>query len=850
MTVCDQRCGCASGDPDAICACSDRRGPWHLRNPGGLPAIAYRVGDFASFRHDLVRHLPGEVALASWRPTVDSDLALQILDWWAYVADALTFYSERIANEAYIGTALLPDSVHRLIALLGYRPRPGIGAVATLAVLANGPDRIVLPDRFAVQSKARPGTEPQTFELTNGTAFEDPTSAPAEPPEDLLHPATPGGPPASAPPGTAEPPPHDQLLVRGGVLVKGKPTSISVGDRLLLIAEPWTAVTDPAIVVSVTGLTPEKDPHGRTNTRVQLAGADTFDSNAKAKDFRLRRATHETHLVTVPVGASVITDEVFVLDSTARFLKAGQPLLLELPGAGNGANRGAGFDVVRCASYEEVIWFANGDKTKPTAPDPSLDAKVQPPIPLIVASVGISVPSGATITTTYGSRVNEVAIRSGWVDVGTLLDTPVTRMTRLPGKLTLARRPSGVTPGVAHNAILEDARGRGTPVTATPAEDSGVVAVATSGPVPDLQPPLRLLWDLITVTRGESVRDEQLGVGDATLPGQNFKLSRSPVTYLSDGTNPADTGLRGSRSGDGYSSTIELIIDGIRWIEVPMLFGRGPAERVFATYEDDEGKTHVVTGDGTTGARLHTGSHVSANYRIGSGAAVPEIGTLSQVLKPVPNLAGVRNPVRAAGGGDREAREKLRDLAPRSVLTFGRAVSHDDYAAVAALAPGVARATAVWSWDPGEQRAVVQVWVGDDDGAVTSARTALREQADPNRPIVVLPAIAQSTTLRLTLRLDPAYVAADVVATARNAVSALFAPRVLQIGEPLYRSRLEAACALPGVLAVHDVLLGHELNFFFFHFDVETPGPRWFPGDGGFFDLHDLNISWEVSPGG
>jgi hypothetical protein len=44
------------------------------------------------------------------------------------IADILTFYNERIANQDYLRTADLPESVSHLIALLGYRPRPAIGA--------------------------------------------------------------------------------------------------------------------------------------------------------------------------------------------------------------------------------------------------------------------------------------------------------------------------------------------------------------------------------------------------------------------------------------------------------------------------------------------------------------------------------------------------------------------------------------------------------------------------------------------------------------------------------------------------------------------------------------------------
>ena len=39
-----------------------------------------------------------------------------------------------------------------------------------------------------------------------------------------------------------------------------------------------------------------------------------------------------------------------------------------------------------------------------------------------------------------------------------------------------------------------------------------------------------------------------------------LQLAKAPVTYLADGTDPSQAGQRGSRSGEGYSSTIELML--------------------------------------------------------------------------------------------------------------------------------------------------------------------------------------------------------------------------------------------------------------------------------------------------
>jgi hypothetical protein len=816
MTTTTQPCGCPTG-------CGEPPGRAPIGNPAGLPWIGYRSGDFASFRRQLLLHRPGEVELAGWQPTAGSDLGLQLLDWWAYIADVLTFYNERIANEDYLGTASLDASVRDLVGLLGYRPRPGIGARGTLAAIASGPEPLLIPAGFAVASKAGPTLPSQTFETTATVAFEQPTSVPGPRPDDVDTAAPTGGPPAFAPPGTAEAAPHDQLIARGGVLVKGTPTSIAAGDLLLLTTIAWTSVTDPAFLVTVTGTTPERDPHGRRNTRVQLSGTDPIPASAKAADYRLLRATRTAHLASMPTGAAVIGPALLVLDAPARYLTAGDPLLVEGPN---------GMDVVRLEKYAEQVWYANAAAATPDLPPSSTTG-----IPLVVAKLTISARSDNHLG---GAAPTRVTVRSGWTAAGTLLDTPVTTLAALPPTLTLAAPPPAA-PGEKQAALVEDATGVGASVTVTPAEGSAAVSVTQSGPTAadrPLQAPLRILWDLIEVSRGSTVRDEQLGTGDAAVAGQDFTLAKSPVTYLTDAPG---------RSGDGWSSTIVLTVGGRYWTEVPSLFGRGPDEAVFETHEDDQGRTHVRTGTGETGRRLPAGAPVTASYRVGSGAAVPPAGALTQVLTGVPNLRGVRNPVPPSGGADPEPATQIRRLAPRSALTFGRAISGDDYATVAAAAPGVSRAAAVWEWDPAEQRPMVRVYVGDDDDAVIAARRALAGQADPNRPAVVVPAMPRPIALAVTLRLDPSYVAAEVAAQAEHVLvdspDGLFAPGVLGIGEPLYRSRIEqVVCAVLGVIATHRLLLSQGKGRF-----LKRPrldGPRFDPGPGGFFTLaaDDLDV--------
>jgi hypothetical protein len=194
---------------------------------------------------------------------------------------------------------------------------------------------------------------------------------------------------------------------------------------------------------------------------------------------------------------------------------------------------------------------------------------------------------------------------------------------------------------------------------------------------------------------------------------------------------------------------------------------------------------------------------VVATYRHGAGAASPPAGRLTTILKPQPNLASIHNPVAVWGGGDAQDPDDVRDNAPASVLTFGRAISADDYVTVAALAPGVTRASATWSWDEAHQRALVKVYVGDDAGAAASAQAALVGAEDPNRPVKVAQATAIPLALSCTLLVSPTRVLDDVAAAAGAAIADLFGPRTMAIGQPLYASQIEAALLVPGAEAVH-----------------------------------------------
>jgi hypothetical protein len=153
-----ERCGC--------CAGTGRQTPRQVVNRPGLPAVAYRVGTHASFLETMKASLSqgDRQALAGLTTREQSDPAIAWLDTWATLADVLTFYQERIANEGYLRTAVERRSILELARLIGYTLKPGVAASVFLAYSLENGHEVVIPAGSRAQSVPGPGELPQSFE--------------------------------------------------------------------------------------------------------------------------------------------------------------------------------------------------------------------------------------------------------------------------------------------------------------------------------------------------------------------------------------------------------------------------------------------------------------------------------------------------------------------------------------------------------------------------------------------------------------------------------------------------------------------------------------------------------------
>ncbi len=106
--------------------------------------------------------------LQGLKTRTSDDPTIALLDAWATVADVLTFYQERIANEGYLRTATERRSVLELARLVGYQPRPGVASSVYLAYTLddNVKEDTIIPKGARAQSVPGPGELPQSFETS------------------------------------------------------------------------------------------------------------------------------------------------------------------------------------------------------------------------------------------------------------------------------------------------------------------------------------------------------------------------------------------------------------------------------------------------------------------------------------------------------------------------------------------------------------------------------------------------------------------------------------------------------------------------------------------------------------
>jgi hypothetical protein len=758
--------------------------PALVTNRPGLSAIAYRVGTHSEFKQSMLAALSDVTrpALQGLKTRDDDDFSIALLDAVATLADVLTFYQERIANESYLRTATERRSLLELARLIGYELRPGVAASAFLAFTMDdtpgAPPETTVDIGTKVQSVPGPDEKPQTFETVEKITARVEWNA--------IRPQT-----------------TQTLVPKFGdthVYLKGTATNLKPGDAILFVgpereADPGSERWD---FRRVTKVTPDFDAN---RTRVEWAGGLGTSTphlvlpsaNPKVYALRLRaslfgfNAPHPATLSndtldhysiskTPPISDWTfrINDQTIDLDATYPGILINSWLVLSEP------------------SYQEL--YRTTSVVEASRAEFTLAGK----------PTRVQVDTSENLKTKFepAYRATTVFAQSELLEIAEApIPTPITGATiqlaqppadLVKGQRLVASGKNGAT-GEAVSEIVQVAAIDGVTLTVTPPLKNSYARVRQKP-----EEGFSLNANVAHATHGETV-SEILGSGDAGQRYQQFILRQPPLTYVSAAT------------ASGAASTLELRVNDLLWHEAAALFGHDPQERIYVTYTDDDGKTTVEFGDGVTGARLPSGQdNVRAKYRKGIGLdGLVKAGQLTSLLTRPLGIKSVTNPEDATGAQDRESLDDARTNAPLTVLTLDRTVSLQDYEDFSRAFAGVAKARATWTWDGQSKR--VFITVAGPNGA------EIKPESDTY--INLLAALQQAGDPFVSLRLKsyrPAYfrfagkvkVNADyetdvVLASVEQTLRQQFSFDVRAFGQPVFSSEVIAAVqSVPGVVAM------------------------------------------------
>ena len=129
--------------------------------------IDYMARDYESFKQAMIELIPEK--LPHWTDRSEADFGSVLIELFAYMADILSYYQDRIANESFLATAQERRSVIQHLRLIGYELEPAAAASAGLSLIVSNDKKDVIQinrgDQFATESTAT--EKSKTFEYVN-----------------------------------------------------------------------------------------------------------------------------------------------------------------------------------------------------------------------------------------------------------------------------------------------------------------------------------------------------------------------------------------------------------------------------------------------------------------------------------------------------------------------------------------------------------------------------------------------------------------------------------------------------------------------------------------------------------
>lgn len=737
-------CGCCEGVSVET--------PILIDNRSGLSAISYRTGIHKDFLASLLAGLTTNDlgGLQKLTTRSEDDYTIALLDAFSVVADILTFYQERIVNEAYLPTAIEKYSLIELSRLIGYELRPGVAATTYLSFTAeensmqpsqeiasgikssvNAVPNFQIPVGTKVQSIPEQDEKPQIFETLEEleasakwnamevqtsqaqTNVDSKTEIFLQGLDNLLK----AGDTLLIVKGVTKKLERifsvellDDLKITKVVLEKARQSTNSFFIPMLnLVAKPFyfenIKTLDETVIgelikddININELDAIKNIQGWSTSELAMSLNNfqfTIPDETKVFVFRKRASVFGYN---APSEITINNTNTVVFNTLPEDEEVNIVTLdTEYP------------EVV--AGSEKYIAIQNGTNEQIHTIDQSENVPVN--------KYGMSGKSTKlTFTnnnkwwgedTLKGVRPTTVHIQSEKLKLSRIPiteplkanDTHIILSKFVPDlqkdKTVLISGELSNLPGVIRNEIhvLKDVY-----------VQQGFTTIELEKPLQNsfIRKTVRINANVALASHGETV-NEILGSGNAALKFQKFYLKHNPLTYIS------------SDSSTGTKSSLEIRVNNILWTEVDSFYGKSGKDHIYITRRSEEGNTMIKFGNGITGSRLSTGTlNVKATYRKGLGASgMLKANQLSMLVEKTINLKAVNNPLRASGAQDSESIEEVRSNANLTMYTLGRIVSLQDYEDFARAFAGISKAKAIWTWH--NNRKAIHITISGVDGA-------------------------------------------------------------------------------------------------------------------------------------
>ncbi|MFD7903870.1 putative baseplate assembly protein [Kitasatospora sp. NPDC059747] len=753
--------------------------------PPPAPEIDYLAKDYASFRQLLLDRL--SLTMPAWTERHVPDLAITLVELLAYEADRLGYRQDAAATEAYLDTARHRVSVRRHARLVDYAMHDGCAARAWVCLetgeeltLPAGDFRFltlaptVLPELgpalLATDLQQRRHLPPyQVFEPVHAEPV------PLRPAHNLIHVWTWGDAECCLPAGATS-----------ASLADGSP------DRRALCLRPGDVLVFEEVLGARTGAPADADRTHRQAVRL-VSVTEDLDRLYDQPLLNVTWAHEDALAFPLCVSARGGPDCTDLEVGVAR----GNTVLVEHGASIDWCHQPAEpIDVPVAPAQEPGCPSCCADDTVGRPAYPPLPVRFSPALRLLPVTQSAPFPTDPVIAAAQAARLLGLPDRAGQ-----RLTAIWHRLSPHDGTLTPAERAYLVV--LFGEAVLQRLG----------ADDHPREALRTLLARFDdlLAAKLARLRELVRRARaGQVLRHDAEG----WELGQSW--GEDEAAHLRE-DDPAFRGPAALATAPDPRAALPAVCltdqDGQDWHPRRDLLDSGPADRDFVGETDDDGVLRLRFGDGLNGAAFPLadapGAQCTARYRVGNGTpgnVGPE--AISRIVLRATHQHGiraVRNPLPAAGGVDPEPVDDVRRLAPVVPTTrLLRAITADDYAALAAAVPGVRRAAADLRWTGSWYEAQVAVEAFGTEtapGALLDAvRAALFRYRRIGHDLAEFTATLVPLDVALHVRVEPGHVAGHVRAGLLAAFAALFAPDALVFGDPVRVSRLvAAAAAVPGV---------------------------------------------------